>query len=74
MGNESRSALPLIPMSAFACTEEIYRAIWPQHSLHAASFAVMPRWGFIRLGIFYEMVALEIRSHVFSSLDTCVAV
>jgi hypothetical protein len=41
---------------------------WPQHSFHAASFAVMPRWCFIGLGIFYEMVALKIRYHAFSSV------
>jgi hypothetical protein len=38
---------------------ELYRGIWPQHSFHAESFAVMSRWRFIWLGIFYEMVAFK---------------
>jgi hypothetical protein len=44
------------------------------NSFHAASFAVMPRWCFIGLGIFYEMVALKIRYHAFSSVRHSLAV
>jgi hypothetical protein len=50
------------PDDSFA-VEKIYRAIRPQFSFDSTFYAVLLRWRFIGLRIFYEIVALEIRYH-----------
>jgi hypothetical protein len=55
-----------------ACLEEytdslnvkVYRAVRPHRSFQSASVAVMQRRRFTWLGIFYEVMTLEIRYHV----------